>query len=321
VSTTTGTAVGGRQASPGLPGGPDAARRAAGRRHRLTGWSFILPTIAVLVLLNTFPLVYSLALSFSRVDTSTGLNFSGVTLANWTALLKDAQFWSSVRFTVVFTIVATIVEYFIGLGLALLLREKLRGGAFFRVLFAIPMMLAPVAIGFTWRMLYDQSYGPINAILRGLGLPAPGWLSSSNLAVVSVVIMDVWEWTPLIFLLMLAGLQAIPDEIIDAARVDGAGGWQVVVRVIFPMLAPVTVMAVFLRMIDSFGIFGQIFLLTGGGPGTATTSTTLYGFFQGFQTFDLGYGATIALALLVLVIVVATIFLAVSRRLLKRVET
>jgi multiple sugar transport system permease protein len=123
------------------------------------------------------------------------------------------------------------------------------------------------------------------------------------------------------FLLLLAGLQAVPDEVIDAARVDGASGFQTIVRVILPMLAPVTVTAVFLRMIDSFQVFGQIFLLTGGGPGTSTTSTTLFGFFQGFQSFDLGYGATISLALLVLVIVVATLFLLISRRLLKRVET
>ena len=318
--TDLGEAGARRRSGAGGAGGAGAGRREADRKLRLTGWTFILPTITVLVLLNTFPLLYSLALSFSRVDTSTGLNFGGTTLSNWSDLMQDAQFWSSVRFTVVFTILAVIVEYAIGLGLALLLREKLRGGSFFRVLFSIPMMLAPVAIGFTWRMLYDPSYGPIDAILRGLGLGAPGWLSTGNLAVVSVVIMDLWEWTPLLFLLMLAGLQAIPDEVVDAARVDGANGFQIVLRVIWPMLAPVTVMAIFLRMIDSFQIFGQIFLLTGGGPGTATTSTTLYGFFQGFQTFDLGYGAAIALALLVLVIVVATLFLAVSRRLLRRVE-
>ena len=171
-------------------------------------------------------------------------------------------------FTVLFTVIATVVEYFIGLSLALLLREKIPGGAFFRVLFAIPMMLAPVAIGFMWRMLYDQSNGPINAVLRGLRLGSPPWLSDSHLAVVSVVIMDVWEWTPLVFLLLLAGLQAIPTEVIDAAKVDGAGGFQVIYRVIVPMLAPVTVTAIFLRMIDSFQVFGQIFLLTGGGPGT-----------------------------------------------------
>jgi multiple sugar transport system permease protein len=212
------------------------------------------------------------------------------------------------------------VEYVVGFSLALLLRDKIAGGGFFRVLFAIPMMLAPVAIGFTWRMLYDQSNGPIDSLLRGLHLGSPPWLSDSHLAVAAVVIMDVWEWTPLVFLLLLAGLQSIPSEVVEAARVDGASTWQVITRILFPMLLPVTVTAVFLRMIDSFQVFGQIFLLTGGGPGTATTSTTLFGFFQGFQNFDLGYGATIALALLLIVILFSTVFLRVSRRLLQRVE-
>jgi multiple sugar transport system permease protein len=124
-----------------------------------------------------------------------------------------------------------------------------------------------------------------------------------------------------VFLLLLAGLQAIPTEVIEAAHVDGATGLQVVMRIIIPMLAPVSVTAVFLRMIDSFQVFGQIFLLTGGGPGTATTSTTLFGFFQGFQSFDLGYGSAIALALLVMVTVVSLLFLSLSRRMLARVES
>jgi multiple sugar transport system permease protein len=324
VTTRTGTEVHDRRSGrrgTKSDGTPDADRRRAAKRERTAGWGFVLPTLAVLLLLNTFPLVYSVLLSFTRVDTSTGLEIGEFTLGNWKSLVNDGQFWSSVWFTVIFTVAAVIVEYAMGLSLALLLREKLAGGGFFRVLFAIPMMLAPVAIGFMWRMLYDQSNGPINAVLSALHLGSPPWLASSHLAVVSVVIMDVWEWTSLMFLLLLAGLQAVPDEIIDAARIDGAGGFQVIIRVILPILAPVSVMAVFLRMIDSFQVFGQIFLLTGGGPGTATTSTTLFGFFQGFQSFDLGYGAAIALALLVLVIVVSTVFLSVSRRMLRRVET
>jgi multiple sugar transport system permease protein len=303
----------------GAAGGRKTRQRAA--RRSGSGWPFVVPAILALILLNTFPLIFSVALSFARVDTSTGLAFGAFSLHNWHSLLHDSQFWASVRFTVIFTVIAVVVEYAVGLALALLLREKIAGGAFFRVLFAIPMMLAPVAIGFMFRMLLDQSDGPVNAVLRALHLGSPGWLSSTHLAVVSVVVMDLWEWTPLMFLLLLAGLQAVPDEVIDAARVDGASGFQTIVRVILPMLAPVTVTAVFLRMIDSFQVFGQIFLLTGGGPGTSTTSTTLFGFFQGFQSFDLGYGATISLALLVLVIVVATLFLLISRRLLKRVET
>jgi len=307
------------QPSAGADGRAPGPRRSGGRNG--SGWPFVLPALVALVLLNTFPLLYSVALSFSRVDTSTGLSFGKATLGNWDSLVHDPQFWGSVEFTVVFTAIALVVEYAFGLSLALLLREKIAGGGLFRVLFAIPMMLAPVAIGFMWRMLLDQSNGPVNAVLKGLHLGSPGWLSDRHLAVVSVVVMDVWEWTPLMFLLLLAGLQAMPSEVLDAARIDGANGLQTITRIILPILAPVSVMAIFLRMIDSFQIFGQIFLLTGGGPGTSTTSTTLFGFFQGFQSFDLGYGACIALALLVLVIVVSTVFLSVSRTLLKRVET
>lgn len=294
---------------------------AVARRESRAGWLFVLPAVGVLIVLNTFPLLYSLWLSFSRVNTSTGLEVGSTTLGNWRSLLGDGQFWGSVWFTLLFTLLAVAAEYVIGLALALLLRRPLAGGGFFRVIFALPMLLAPVAIGFMWRMLYDQSYGPINFVLKAVGLGSPAWLSDRHLAVVSVVIMDIWEWTPLIFLLLLAGLQAIPTEVIEAARVDGATGFQVVSRVIMPMLAPVSVTAIFLRMIDSFQVFGQIFLLTGGGPGTATTSTTLFGFFQGFQSFDLGYGAAIALALLVMVIVVSSLFLSFSRWMLRAVET
>jgi len=285
-----------------------------------SGWAFVLPAVLVLLLLNTFPLIYSLALSFSQVSTDTGLSFGHATLGNWRILLHDDNFWTSLQFTAIFTVIAVPAEYVIGFGLALLLRDHIAGGGFFRVLFVIPMMLAPVTIGFMWRMLYDPSNGPIDAVLRGLHLGSPGWLSGSHLAVVSVVLMDVWEWTPLLFLLLLAGLQGIPDEVLDAARIDGANGLQTIMRIVFPIVGPVSVMAIFLRMIDCFGVFGQIFLLTGGGPGTATTSTTLFAFFQGFQTFNLSYGATISLALLVLVIAVATLFLLIARLVMRRVQ-
>lgn len=286
-----------------------------------SGWAFVIPAVLVLLLLNTFPLVYSILLSFHHVNTDTGLTFGHATVGNWRVLLHDNNFWSALEFTAIFTVIAVPVEYVIGFCLALLLREHLRGGAFFRVLFSIPMMLAPVTIGFMWRMLYDPSNGPIDSVLRGLGLGSPGWLSGSHLAVVSVIIMDIWEWTPLLFLLLLAGLQGIQQEVFDAARIDGANGFQTVMRIVFPIVAPVSIMAIFLRMIDCFGVFGQIFLLTGGGPGTATTSSTLFAFFQGFQTFNLSYGATISLALLVFVIVVAAVFLLVARMVTRRVET
>lgn len=299
-----------------------AAPRRARPRNRFggrSGWPFVLPAIFLLLALNIFPLIFSVVLSFSNVSTDNGLQLTTSTLDNWRQLLSDGSFWDSIRFTTFFVVVAVIAEYLLGFGLALLLWRHIPGGAFFRVLFCIPMMLAPVAIGFMWRMLYDQNYGPIDAILKGLHLPTVPWLSSNTEAVISVLIMDIWEWTPLMFLLLLAGLQALPEDALEAAQLDGASGFRVIWSIIFPIVAPISVMAIFLRMIDAFTIFGQIFLLTGGGPGTATTSTTLFAFFQGFQNFSVSYGSTISLALLVFVTVIALVYLAIARTLLRRV--
>lgn len=296
------------------------AGRRVGLRSQASGWLFIGPAVLVLLLLTLFPLGFSLALSFSNVSQDNGLTFGALTLFNWDQLFADSSFWSSLSFTVVFVVAAVTIEFLIGFGLALLLWRHIPGAGFFRVLFSIPMMLAPVAVGFMWRMLYDETNGPIDAIVHALGFGGIPWLSQGSVAIAATIIMDVWEWTPFMFLLLLAGLQALPEEAIEAAQLDGAAGFRVVRSIVFPMLAPISVMAIFLRMVDSFTIFGQLYLLTGGGPGTATTSTTLFAFFQGFQDFQVSYGSTIALALLVLVTVIALIYLAIARRLVRRVE-
>lgn len=288
-------------------------------RLRESGWPFVLPAVLILLALNIFPLIFSLVMSFSNVSTDNGLSLTAATLANWSELLHDSTFWASIEFTLFLVAVGVTVEFLVGLGLALLLWRKIPGGAFFRVLFSIPMMLADVAIGFMFRMIFNEQYGPLDSILRSLHLPNVLWLSSTTVAPISIVIMDVWQWTPLMFLLLLAGLQAIPDEALEAARIDGASGLRVIWDIVLPMLAPISVMAVFLRMLMAFTIFGNIYLLTGGGPGTSTTSTTLLAYFQGFQTFDISYGATVSLALLLIVTVVALLYLAASRLVLRRV--
>ncbi|MGH2409004.1 MAG: carbohydrate ABC transporter permease [Chloroflexota bacterium] len=314
--------------SPGVDGEPAGAGGAAVKRRprtgRLgsgfTGWAFVLPTILVLLALTIFPLIFSLALSFSNVSQDNGLTFTDRTLDNWRQLLHNGDYWQSLIYTTEFVVLAVIIEFLIGFGLALLLWRRIRFGGFFRVLFSIPMMLAPVAIGFMWRMLYDQTNGPIDAILGGLHLGSVPWLAESRSAFLAVLIMDVWEWTPFMFLLLLAGLQSLSEEALEAAQLDGATGMRVIWDIIFPMLAPISVMAVFLRFTESFTIFGQIIQLTGGGPGTATTSTTLYAYFQGYQDFNVSSGATIALSLLVFVTVIALCYLAITRRLLLRFE-
>jgi multiple sugar transport system permease protein len=307
---------------PGKGAAPPPVRRSTRARipTRRSGWPFVLPTVLLLVVLNVFPLAFSVAMSFSNVSTDNGLKLTEATLRNWQILLHDATFWDSLKFTVFFVLVAVAAEFLIGLSLALLLWRKIPGGAFFRVLFSIPMMLAPVAIGFMFRMLLNEQYGPVESILGSLQLPEVPWLSSTTVAPISVVLMDIWEWTSLMFLLLLAGLQSIPDDAVEAAQIDGASGPRVIWDIVLPMLAPISVMAIFLRIVLAFEIFGQIYLLTGGGPGTSTTSTTLLAYFQGYQTFNLSRGSTISLALLIFVTVTALLYLAVTRLLLRRVR-
>jgi len=285
--------------------------------HR-SGWPFVIPVVLVILALNIFPLIFTIVMSFSNASSVTGLGLTERTLDNWKQLLSDSSFWSAMQFTTVFVIVAVSLEYCFGFAMALLLWRKIPGGGFFRVLFCIPMMLAPVAIGFMFRLIYNEQYGPIDGVLNGLHLPPVAWLSGTTAAPIGVVIMDIWEWTPLLFLLLLAGLQALPDDAIEAARLDGASGARIIFNIIFPILLPISIMAVFLRMIDAFTIFGQIYSLTGGGPGNSTTSTTLYAFQQGFLAFNVSYGAAISLALLIFVTFVATIFLTIGRYLVRR---
>lgn len=285
------------------------------------GWGFLLPTVVVLFALTIFPFIFTVVLSFSNVDLTAGLQVQPGTLDNWQQLVSDAQFWASLSVTVIFVALAVISEYLLGFGLALLLWRDLRGGALFRVLFLIPMMLAPVAIAFMGRMFYDESYGPLDGVLHHLGLPIVHWLSTSPLALISIVIVDIWEWTPFMILLLLAGMQALPAECLEAAQLDGASGWTTIRYIIFPMLAPISVMAILLRMIEAFKIFGPLLILTGGGPGTLTTSSSLYAYFTGLNNFNLSYGSSLAVGLLIVVTIVAIVYLAISRRLVARVLT
>jgi multiple sugar transport system permease protein len=283
------------------------------------GWGFLLPAVLVLFALTIFPFIFTVVLSLSNVDLTAGLQVQPGTLANWQQLIGDAQFWGSLGTTCLFVALAVVSEYILGFGLALLLWRDLRGGAFFRVIFLIPMMLAPVAIAFMGRMFYDESYGPLDATLRQFGLPGVHWLSTSPLALISIILVDIWEWTPFMILLLLAGLQALPNECLEAAQLDGASGWTIIRYIIVPMLAPISVMAVLLRMIEAFKIFGPILILTGGGPGTSTESSSLYAYFTGLNNFNLSYGSSLAVGLLIVVTIVAIIYLAISRRLVQKV--
>ncbi len=293
-----------------------SAARAGPSDERRARRLFLAPGVAVVLVLGLFPLVFSLGLTFTNVNLfRRGVPVRFVGLDNWARLLGDEALWQTLLNTVLFVAGAVTLEYILGLGLALLLNRGIRGQRGWRIFFLLPMMVSPIAVGFIiGRMMLGEAFGPVNDLLRGIGVPAVSWLGSEWMARLTLILVDAWQWTPFMMLLLLAGLQTIPTEPIEAARVDGASGVQIFRHIVFPLLIPVSITAVLLRAVEAFKVVDIIRVVTGGGPGRATESATVYAYDLGAKQGDVAYAATAAYALMVAVIVVATLLLTTARR-------
>jgi multiple sugar transport system permease protein len=279
-------------------------------RDRGASNAFLLPAILLILALSIFPLIFSLVLSFMSWDLSRlegGLRFIG--LKNFATLVSDPRFWNTARNTVYFVVGAVGLQYVLGLGLALLLNQEIYFRRFFRVAFLVPMMLTPAAVGYVGRMLFNESQGPINDIIQRLGGPMIPWLSNSRLALPSLILLDTWEWVPFMTIVLLAGVQSLPPEVFECARVDGANEWKIFRFVTLPMLAPVSITVILIRALEAFKLFDIVMVMTGGGPGTATETVTMYAYIVGMKNGNLGYASAIAYSLLIMVIIFSTVFL------------
>ena len=224
--------------------------------------------------------------------------------------------------TALYVVVGVPLQYCIGLVLAVVLNEEIRARNFLRVLFLVPMMLSPVAVSFVvGRLLFNEALGPINQMLLGLGLDPVPWMSSNSLAFLTVILVDTWQWAPFMMLLLLAGLQSIDDEVLEAAELDTRSSWQSFWRVTFPLLLPWTITAILIRTVEMLKIVDLIVVLTNGGPGIATESLTLYAYRIGVVNFDLGYASVLAFTLLILTIVATLGMLFALRAQLARVTS
>ncbi|HLH40730.1 MAG TPA: sugar ABC transporter permease [Bryobacteraceae bacterium] len=257
------------------------------RRRIPEGFPWVLPSLLVLLALSIYPLIYSVKLAAAD-------------RGNFTRLFTDRLFLTASIQTIVLTIAALAIEFFLGLALALLVDSLARGRMFFRTALLIPMLLPPVVAAVAWRLIYNPQFGVLNGTLRWLGFHTAHltWTSGESSALASVILVDVWEWTPFLFLLLSAGLQAIPPEPLEAARVDGAGAWRIFRDVTLPLLKPTIVLALLLRAMDLVRIFDQIFILTQGGPGTATETVSLYIYRTAFRFSNFGYAAAMSFVLL-----------------------
>ncbi|HSE26088.1 MAG TPA: sugar ABC transporter permease [Pyrinomonadaceae bacterium] len=267
----------------------------------------IAPALAVLLSLSIYPLIYSVQISL-QTDSPAGPVWG---LGNFERLLMDHFFWDAMAHTLIYAVAALLVEFFLGFGLALLLNSSIRGRRFFRATLLIPMMLPTVVVGVVWRLMFNPNFGTINGVLRQLGVNTEQltWTASPRLALAAVIAVDVWQWTPFVFLVLLAGLQAIPQEPYEAARVDGSSSWQTFRHVTLPLLKPAILIVLLLRTMDLLRVFDQIFILTEGGPGFATETVSLYIYRAAFRFTDFGYAAAMSFVLLIITNLISTVYI------------
>lgn len=287
-----------------------AARRApppglANWMDRNLRWVFPAPAMLVLFLLTILPLAFNLILSTQDRSVSDALPSTFVGLGNYGAALKDPRFWNSVRLMFLFTLMSVPLQMLFGLGLALLLNRNMRASGLVRALVLLPMISTPVAVALIWALMMDPNLGVLNYFLETLGLGRSLWLADSRLVVPSLALVDIWQWTPLVSLILLAGLQTMPDEPFEAARIDGASPWQVFRFITWPTLQPAIFAALTLRLIDALKTFDIIEVMTQGGPGSASETLNVYAYHTGFEFLRVGYTAALLTLLLMIVAVVA----------------
>jgi multiple sugar transport system permease protein len=260
---------------------------------------FIGPAIIWILLFTLFPLLYALRTSFYSFRTGKIQGFVG--LDNFRRLFTDEALRSVLGFTLFYVVIVVAVEMLLGFGLALLFNRRMRGLNFLRTIMTLPLFASPVALGFLGLTIFYEINGPVNELLRFVGLNAVPWLSNATWARVAIVILDVWQWTPFVFLIALAGLQGLPQDILEAAETDGASGLETLRSIVLPLMTPILWLILLLRTIDAFKVVDIVVSMTQGGPGRATELFSFYIFKTARRFFN--YGGAAAQGFLLLFIV------------------
>lgn len=297
-------------AEPPRVGRPDAHRK---RLARL-GWMFSAPALILIAVVTIFPIVFSIVMSFDKVDvTGSGFSFNGATLGNYSLILNNSTWRYALAFTLFYTVSTVVVEVVLGTAIALVLERLVRGRGWMMALLLIPWSLITVISAELWKYMYDPTYGIIDRIFHVLGLGTPVILGTNTSAIIALMVADIWKTTPFVAIIVLAGLVMLPGEVYEAAEVDGATGWTTFWRITFPLLRPTIALAVLFRVLQAFGVFDLPFVLTGGGPGHASTSLAMLGYRAMFTDLKFGPGAAVATSTAVLVVIGCLAFLKVFK--------
>ena len=273
----------------------------------------VLPTVLVLALIVVFPMFFSITVSLRDYDIRRPAHpFYG--MKNYGDVLTDGEFYNAAAITGTMIAAELIFEFGIGLGLALALVNLPRARKIFQPILLVPMMVMPVVIGYMGRLVFEVRSGPINYFLNVLGLESLSWHASPQLALITILILRIWQWTPFVMAVMVAGLLSLPIEPFDSAQVDGANAWQIFTRITLPMLRPITMLIVIMRSLEILQTFDLIYVVTLGGPGSKTMTLSLLTYLIGFRYWNVGKASAVAWLLMIPLSILVTIFVRVMER-------
>jgi multiple sugar transport system permease protein len=275
------------------------ARFPARHAESITGYLFLLPDFLGLLIFLIIPIAYAFFISLHDWNGLSSMRWNG--LDNYLKLFSDEQFWDSLKITGMYTLIYVPVLYSVSLGLALLVNQRLPFMRFFRTIFFVPVVLSLVVSSLMWKYIFDERAGLLNFLIGLLGIQPQPWLGSVELALPSIIIVSVWIQMGYFMVIFIAGLQDIPREYYEAARIDGANRWQMFYRITLPLLKPTSLFVIVISLIASFQVFDQVWVMTKGGPARATQVTAIYIYQQAFQYLNLGYGSAIAFALFIVI--------------------
>ena len=295
VSTVTQQAP----ASAPLVGRQDVNRKRLARM----GWAFAAPALIFVAGVTVFPILYSILMSLRNVTVSgSGFTMTGITGSNYSAVLGNSTWRYALAFTVIYTVITVFVELVLGTLIALVLERLTAGRGWMMALLLLPWSMITVINAELWGYIYEATYGVLQAMFQAVGLGHPNVLGTSTPAIASMMVADIWKTTPFVAIIVLAGLVMLPGDVYEAAEMDGSSGWSTFWRITVPLLRPTLALAVMFRVLQAFGLFDLPYVLTGGGPGTATTSLAVLGYDAMFKNLDFGGGAAVATSTALLVL-------------------
>ncbi len=275
-------------------------------------WPFVIPALVVISAVIVFPWVFTLWMSAHRWTLGQEQSFIG--FENYIRLASDGRFWESLWHTLIYTVLSVVAPLFLGTLAALVFDAQFPLRGFLRGVFVMPMMATPVAIALVWTMMFHPQLGVLNYLLSFIGIGPLEWIYNQSTVIPSLVLVETWQWTPLVMLIVLGGLAAVPREPYESAEIDGANAWQKFRYLTMPMIAPFLMIAVIIRSIDAVKSFDIIYAMTQGGPGTASETINIYLYNTAFAYYDIGYGSAMAVVFFIIIVALSFVLLMVRQR-------